>query len=229
MEEMKKTGVRMPKSRQKPIKTEWNPRCVLFTYFQGDISSVVDEHFSRALSNLKRPQELSSSSHSENVLLKNDSSMPPNQWRLASWTKPQPKASPANGASSSSMDGYGPKAMDQHSLSMPKLPSAHPQELWQFSSLARPDFLEPAYFCVFPDRHLASEVYPDGTRGSLQHLVQQDRNQNHPLEPAARENCSPAKRAGSTGLLMNLPPNSGHCKEMLRDTCKVTMIDSDLA
>lgn len=25
-------------------------RCVLFTYFQGDISAVVDEHFSRALS-----------------------------------------------------------------------------------------------------------------------------------------------------------------------------------
>ena len=25
-------------------------RCVLFTYFQGDISTVVDEHFSRALS-----------------------------------------------------------------------------------------------------------------------------------------------------------------------------------
>lgn len=25
-------------------------RCVLFTYYQGDISSVVDEHFSRALS-----------------------------------------------------------------------------------------------------------------------------------------------------------------------------------
>uniref|UniRef100_A0A672YCE9 Vestigial-like family member 2a n=1 Tax=Sphaeramia orbicularis TaxID=375764 RepID=A0A672YCE9_9TELE len=27
-----------------------NSRCVLFTYFQGDISAVVDEHFSRALS-----------------------------------------------------------------------------------------------------------------------------------------------------------------------------------
>lgn len=25
-------------------------RCILFTYYQGDISSVVDEHFSRALS-----------------------------------------------------------------------------------------------------------------------------------------------------------------------------------
>ncbi|XP_031230046.1 transcription cofactor vestigial-like protein 1, partial [Mastomys coucha] len=182
---------------------------------QGDISSEVDEHFSRALSNLKGPQGRSSSSHSDNVILKNDSSMPPNQWRLSSWTKPQAEASPANGARSSSLDEYSPKAMDQHSLSMPKSPSAHPQELWHFSSLVRPDFLEPAHFRVFPDKHLAPEVYPDGRHGSLQHLVQQDRHQNNPLEPAARENCSPAKVAGSTGSRMNQPPNSVHYKKKI--------------
>ncbi|KAM9342027.1 transcription cofactor vestigial-like protein 3 [Pholidichthys leucotaenia] len=34
-----------------PAETEYlSSRCVLFTYFQGDISDVVDEHFSRALS-----------------------------------------------------------------------------------------------------------------------------------------------------------------------------------
>ncbi|XP_021098203.1 transcription cofactor vestigial-like protein 1 isoform X2 [Heterocephalus glaber] len=71
MEEMKKTDTQLPTSRQKPIKTEWNSRSVLFTYFQGDISSEVDEHFSRALSNIKRPQELSPSSQSEEVILKN--------------------------------------------------------------------------------------------------------------------------------------------------------------
>ncbi|XP_052026310.1 transcription cofactor vestigial-like protein 1 [Apodemus sylvaticus] len=249
MEEMKKTGVQMSKSRQNPIKTEWNSRCVLFTYFQGDIGSVVDEHFSRALSNLKRPQDRSSSSHSENVILKNgehagkeeaftetpvlpdgfpfytkssqtensgelkeepvagrgtNSSMPPNQWCLSSWTKPQPEASPANGASGSSLDDCGPKA-----------PSGHPQGLWHFSPLARPDFLEPACFRDFPDRHLAPEVYPEGKHGSLHHLVQQDRHQNHPLEPAARENRSPAKIAGSPGSLMNLPSSTGHYKKKI--------------
>lgn len=206
----------MPKSRQKPIKTEWSARCVLFTYFQGDISSVVDEHFSRALSNLKRPQELSSSSHSENVILKNDSSMPPNQWCLSSWKKPQPETSPANGASSSSLDEYGPKAMNWHPLSLPKTPYAHPQELWQFPSSARPEFLEPAYFRVFPDRHLAPQVYPDGRHGSLQHLVQEVRHQNHRLEPAAKASCSHVKTAGSTASLLNLPPSSGHYKKIYR-------------
>ncbi|KAG8582546.1 hypothetical protein GDO81_008103 [Engystomops pustulosus] len=37
--------------KERPPEAEYlSSRCVLFTYFQGDISSVVDEHFSRALS-----------------------------------------------------------------------------------------------------------------------------------------------------------------------------------
>nr|AAI44929.1 Vgll1 protein [Mus musculus] len=280
MEEMKKNGVWIPESSQKPVKTEWNAGSVIFTYFEGDINSMVDEHFSRALRNLKRPHKCSSSSHSDNLTLKNrvnktrtdtshtdrerkvessqtensgelkdvpveekgtNKSMPPNQRHLSSWTIAQPAASPENGARSSSLDEYGLKAMDQHSLSMPKTPSALPLEPWHFSSLARPGFIAPAYFPVFPDRHLTPEVYrlfpdrhltpevyhvfpdrhltpevyPDGRCGPLQHLVQQDRYQNHPLEPAARENCSPAKIAGSTGSLMNLPPYPVHYKKKI--------------
>lgn len=37
--------------KERPPEAEYiSSRCVLFTYFQGDISAVVDEHFSRALS-----------------------------------------------------------------------------------------------------------------------------------------------------------------------------------
>lgn len=39
-----------PEKEQPPEAEYINSRCVLFTYFQGDISAVVDEHFSRALS-----------------------------------------------------------------------------------------------------------------------------------------------------------------------------------
>ncbi|KAM3836163.1 transcription cofactor vestigial-like protein 3 [Diretmus argenteus] len=39
-----------PKDGSQPAETEYlSSRCVLFTYFQGDIGDVVDEHFSRAL------------------------------------------------------------------------------------------------------------------------------------------------------------------------------------
>ncbi|XP_051035077.1 transcription cofactor vestigial-like protein 1 [Phodopus roborovskii] len=214
MDKIKKIGVQMPKSRQKPVKTEWNARCVVFSYFQGDISSVVDEHFSRALSNLKKSQRWSSLTHGENVILRNDSNMPPNQWRLTpSWTKPRPEASLVNGASSSRLDECVPKATDQCPLSRPKTPSAHPQEMWQFSSLERRD-LESTYSRALPDRHPAPEVYPDERCESLLHLLQQDRYLNRPLEPATRENCNHAKTAGNTELHMNLPPNSDHYKKI---------------
>lgn len=53
-----------PKEKQEAPEAEYlTSRCVLFTYYQGDISSVVDEHFSRALSSYmdgegkRRPSE----------------------------------------------------------------------------------------------------------------------------------------------------------------------------
>ncbi|KAH0622257.1 hypothetical protein JD844_024397 [Phrynosoma platyrhinos] len=48
--------------KERPPEAEYiSSRCVLFTYFQGDISAVVDEHFSRALS---QPSSYSPSSTS---------------------------------------------------------------------------------------------------------------------------------------------------------------------
>lgn len=38
-------------------KTEEQSGSVLLTYFQGDISSMVDEHFTRALSKARKPKE----------------------------------------------------------------------------------------------------------------------------------------------------------------------------
>lgn len=60
-----------PKEKQEAPEAEYlTSRCVLFTYYQGDISSVVDEHFSRALSSYmdgegkRRPTEQGSGRHS---------------------------------------------------------------------------------------------------------------------------------------------------------------------
>lgn len=171
---------------------------------------MVDEHFTRALRNLKKPPGWSFSSHSENLMLRNDSSMAPNQWHLSSWTNPRPEASPANDfSSSSSSDEYSPTAMALHPLSMPSAPSAHMQELWQVSSLVRPEFLEPT-FPVFPDRHLAPEVYFDGYHESRLYFLHRDRYLNHPLQPAVRENYNLARIVGSTGLLLNLPPSTDY-------------------
>ncbi|XP_076203067.1 transcription cofactor vestigial-like protein 1 isoform X5 [Aptenodytes patagonicus] len=70
MEETRKLSPKPCKSKE-PVKTEWGSQSVVFTYFQGDINSVVDEHFSRALSNAKNPQDLSTKHKGETVVLKN--------------------------------------------------------------------------------------------------------------------------------------------------------------
>jgi len=70
MEETRKLSPKPCKSKE-PVKTEWGSQSVVFTYFQGDINSVVDEHFSRALSNAKNPQDLSTKHKGEAVVLKN--------------------------------------------------------------------------------------------------------------------------------------------------------------
>uniref|UniRef100_A0A8D1DD67 Vestigial like family member 1 n=1 Tax=Sus scrofa TaxID=9823 RepID=A0A8D1DD67_PIG len=211
MEEVRKSTVQ----RQSPIKTEWNSRCVLFTYFQGDISSVVDEHFSRALGTVRSPQGLSPSGRSGDVILRNDSAMPPNQWRFSSpWTKPQPEASFANGAASCSLSGSGPLAVDQYPLSLTGSPSVQPSELRHFSSLASPSFPEPGYPHAFSTGHLVPEPQPDGKYEPLLSLLQQERCLAHPQESASWETGSSAQTVGSTGLLLNLPPSSAPFKKI---------------
>ncbi|NXU62870.1 VGLL1 protein, partial [Horornis vulcanius] len=70
MEETRKLSPHPSKSKE-PVKTEWGSQSVVFTYFQGDINSMVDEHFSRALSNAKNPQDLSTKHRDETLVLKN--------------------------------------------------------------------------------------------------------------------------------------------------------------
>nr|XP_014688249.2 transcription cofactor vestigial-like protein 1 [Equus asinus] len=211
MEETGKTAVQT----QRPVKTEWNSRCVLFTYFQGDISSVVDEHFSRALSNVRNPQGPSLPSQSEDVILRNDSDMPPNQWRFSpQWTKPEPEVSFANGAASCSLNEPGPVAVDQYPLSLTAGSSFQPSELWQFSSLASPSSPEPDYSHAFSTGQLVPEPQPEAKYEPLLSLLQQDRYFPHPQESAMWEDCNSAQIAGSTSLLFNLPSTSAHCKKM---------------
>ncbi|XP_030896844.1 transcription cofactor vestigial-like protein 1 [Leptonychotes weddellii] len=211
MEEMGKTDIQL----QRPIKTEWNPRCVLFTYFQGDIGSVVDEHFSRALSNVKSPQGLSPLSQSTDVILRNDSDMPPNQWRFSSpWTKPEPEASFAYGATNCSLNGPSLMTPDQYPVSLAGSPSVQSDELWHYPSLGSPSSSEPGYSQAYSSAHMVPEPQPDGKYEPFLSLLQQDRHLAHPQESAVWEDCSSAQVARSVGLLCDLPPSSAHDKKI---------------
>ncbi|KFO37281.1 Transcription cofactor vestigial-like protein 1 [Fukomys damarensis] len=182
---------------------------------KGDISSEVDEHFSRALSNIRRPQELSPSSQNEEVILKNDSDMPPNHWRFSSpWTKPQPEASLATPATTSRLSVCDPMAVDHYPLALPETSSAQPRELWHFPSLATPSSPEPGYSQAFPGGHLVPGPHPTRKCEPFLSFLQQDRCLTCPPETAMREDYNPVQIAGSTGLLFNLPPSSVHCKKV---------------
>ncbi|XP_027729938.1 transcription cofactor vestigial-like protein 3 isoform X1 [Vombatus ursinus] len=75
--------------KDQPAEMEYlNSRCVLFTYFQGDIGSVVDEHFSRALGQ-------ASSFHTESAISKNKMGLTP-LWRDSSTLSSQRSSFPTS-------------------------------------------------------------------------------------------------------------------------------------
>ncbi|KAM9628641.1 transcription cofactor vestigial-like protein 3 isoform 6-T7 [Morphnus guianensis] len=75
--------------KDQPAEMEYlNSRCVLFTYFQGDIGSVVDEHFSRALSQ-------ASSFSPETALTKSKAGLSP-LWRESSTISSQRSSFPTS-------------------------------------------------------------------------------------------------------------------------------------
>ncbi|XP_072850113.2 transcription cofactor vestigial-like protein 3 isoform X2 [Pogona vitticeps] len=87
--------------KDQPTEMEYlNSRCVLFTYFQGDIGSVVDEHFSRALnqaSSLDPEAAISKSKTGLNSLWRENSTItsqrsgfPASFWTSSYQTPPPP-------------------------------------------------------------------------------------------------------------------------------------------
>ncbi|XP_006633056.1 transcription cofactor vestigial-like protein 2 [Lepisosteus oculatus] len=74
-------------------KQEEQSNCVLFTYFQGDISSMVDEHFSRALNKANKPKDLSTKSKSKSKAVSAETSFS-GQWSFPSPAWPGGAISP---------------------------------------------------------------------------------------------------------------------------------------
>eukprot|EP00079_Xenopus_tropicalis_P025160 XP_012818297.1 PREDICTED: transcription cofactor vestigial-like protein 2 isoform X2 [Xenopus tropicalis] len=131
--------------KERPPEAEYiSSRCVLFTYFQGDISSVVDEHFSRALS---QPSSYSPSSasakSSRSASTWRDSSFPMSQRSFppSFWNSSyQPSAVSAPSSLSSSLasplsgphteipfgaDPYSPASLHSHLHQGPPEPWHH--------------------------------------------------------------------------------------------------------
>ncbi|NXM16227.1 VGLL1 protein, partial [Ploceus nigricollis] len=179
MEETRKLSPKLSKSKE-PVKTEWGSQSVVFTYFQGDINSMVDEHFSRALSNAKNPQDLSTKHKGETVILKKSKplsiySMSPYQWNFSSHCyKPYPSSSSTSMANSAlNFSAAGVVGQCQPS-SLRNCP-AQPVDLWPFPPTGTPSVTGSVYPHTLPDLHAADELISDRKYSSLLGLLQQER------------------------------------------------------
>ncbi|NWS50071.1 VGLL1 protein, partial [Probosciger aterrimus] len=175
MEETRKLSPKPCKSKE-PVKTEWGAQSVVFTYFQGDINSVVDEHFSRALSNAKNPQDLSTKHKDETVVLKNVDSVSPHQWNFSSHCS---KTYPSSSAPSVSNSGLNFAAAGLAGQYQPPALRSHPTQpadLWPFPSTGTPSLPTSVYHHhALPDLHVGDEPISDRKYGSLLGLLQQEK------------------------------------------------------
>ncbi|XP_025047641.1 transcription cofactor vestigial-like protein 1 isoform X4 [Alligator sinensis] len=206
MEETRENAANLSQSKQ-PVKTEWGSQCVVFTYFHGDINSVVDEHFSRALSNVKSPQDLSTK-HKD---LRKDS-MSPQPWNFSShWTKPY-QSSPATNVSPSGLNlsaaavqaDYQPPVLQSH--------PTQPADLWHFPAIGNPGLVSSGHHHSFPDLHVMQAPTSGGKYGSLLGLLQQERCPAPRQDPVMKQDSSPACMAGSARLpntSQSLTPGEG--------------------
>ncbi|XP_062266767.1 transcription cofactor vestigial-like protein 2a isoform X1 [Platichthys flesus] len=96
-------------------------RCVLFTYFQGDISAVVDEHFSRALSQATAYPASSSHKTVRDSFPMSQRSFPPSFWNSSY----QPSLSAPHTELSFPGDPYASASLHSH-LHQPSPEAWHP-------------------------------------------------------------------------------------------------------
>ncbi|XP_050830337.1 transcription cofactor vestigial-like protein 1 isoform X2 [Serinus canaria] len=192
MEETRKLSPKLTKSKE-PVKTEWGSQSVVFTYFQGDINSMVDEHFSRALSNAKNPQDLST---------KHKDSMSPQQWNFSSHCyKPYPSSSTSMATSALSFSAAGVVGQCQPS-SLRSRP-AQPADLWPFPPTGTPSVTElpgSVYPHTLPDLHAADELISDRKYSSLLGLLQQERCLTSMQECTMKQHSSSACMTGPARL-----------------------------
>ncbi|KAM9354413.1 transcription cofactor vestigial-like protein 2b isoform 2-T2 [Pholidichthys leucotaenia] len=155
-----------PKGKQEPPEAEYlTSRCVVFTYYQGDISSVVDEHFSRALSSYMDGESKRRAPEQQGTDTPSPSSrrsFPPSFWD-SNYSSPQSRSHCETGAASYSMDPYAsglhPGLQHPHHPHPHAHPHSHPHpsESWGYPQaqaygpprplheLYSPSALEPHY------------------------------------------------------------------------------------
>ncbi|XP_078094386.1 transcription cofactor vestigial-like protein 2 isoform X2 [Mustelus asterias] len=151
--------------KERPEAEYINSKCVLFTYFNGDISSVVDEHFTRALSNYK-PESRSCKPRKPSSGLSEGSSLTQRNFPASFWDcnyqAPAPPG-PASGSASGAGGSINSPPSELHLGSTEPYPAAlhphlaQPPEHWHYP-LAAP--LSPQGSAYHHHPRTIHELYP---------------------------------------------------------------------
>ncbi|KAJ7310423.1 hypothetical protein JRQ81_007338 [Phrynocephalus forsythii] len=200
MDNGKDSSANLSRSKQ-PVKTEWGAQYAVFTYFQGDINSVVDEHFSRALSTNKIPQDLSRKTSNEDTVVQNETHVCPHPWNFSPhWAKPYQTPLPLN-LSGSVEDTPAAPGRDPCPSSVPRGVPPTMTELWPMPSGGNPSLaMGPRYPSSAPDPHMTQGPMAEGKcRGSLLGLLRQESCPGSAQEPST----SGSTCLSSSGRLQN--------------------------
>ncbi|KAM8952468.1 transcription cofactor vestigial-like protein 1 isoform 2-T2 [Pelodytes ibericus] len=192
MENLRKSPLEY-KTKDHPVKTELGSRCVVFTYYQGDINSVVDEHFSRALRNTKDPQDLRTKNRVDEFLQKNSNNMPPDE---IDWNKPYPSNSSIR-MTSPSLTTLG--SPPDHYPVFQGHPTP-PSDIYHYHHMGSPGQIGSVYHHPsIPEFQMVQGPGADGKYGSLLSLLQPERYQVPLQESMMKPELIPSTAAGSSG------------------------------
>ncbi|XP_072287158.1 transcription cofactor vestigial-like protein 1 [Pyxicephalus adspersus] len=199
MEELRKSPVEY-RTKEHPVQTtKMGSQCVVFTYYQGDINSVVDEHFSRALRNTKDPQDLSTKSRSNDFLPKNSSNVLVDNYL---WPKPYQSNSPVQ-MTSPVLSSLGSPS-EHYPSTVFYQQHQQPADLWHFhnygpsghvNSVCHPHSVPEFQMVPGPDGKYSSFLnllQPEGYPGPLQESVSKPDLLTSPSNgPPISENVNP--------------------------------------
>ncbi|KAM4695705.1 transcription cofactor vestigial-like protein 1 [Rhinophrynus dorsalis] len=192
MEDLRKSSLDY-NTKDQPVKTELGSRCVVFTYYQGDINSVVDEHFSRALRNTKDPQDLSTKSRGDDYS-KNMSHMATEDLH---WMKSY--HTPNSVRMASPVLAQLPPTSDHYPSAVYQTHHPQPADVWHFHHIGPHSPVGPVYQHSLPEFQMVPGTGPDGKSGSLLQLLQHERYPVHLQESVIKQEPPTSTATGPSG------------------------------
>ncbi|XP_067852819.1 transcription cofactor vestigial-like protein 3 [Heptranchias perlo] len=131
--------------------TNSSPRCMVFTYFKGDINSVVDEHFSRALRGTSSPIEICSKRKTKSSQPEKDEKQSTDGWnaRAPLWSRPY--QGPLSAASRDALTR--PMATAHYRSETPHNLRPQPQDPWLLPAVSSQGLSGTVYGQHIPELH----------------------------------------------------------------------------